>query len=137
MGVVLTLMSAPNALELTLAIIKPDAYPKRDEILDLIQEHGFSVVQMRQMTCTREKLGLFYKEHEGKGFYSSLLDFMASGPIAVMVLGKEDAVAQWRAVIGFSQFSLCAQGNFRSTSFFFLIFLRRSYKLTRSERETS
>ena len=85
---------------LTYAMIKPDAYSKQDEIFEIIKENGFKIVQMRKMTCSPEKLSLFYREHEGKPFFPSLIEFMASGPIVAMVLQKENAVAEWRKLIG-------------------------------------
>lgn len=85
---------------LTYGMIKPDAYDKQDEIFEIIKANGFKIVQMRKMTCTPEKLSLFYKEHEGKSFFPDLVKFMSSGPIVAMVLSKENAIVEWRKLIG-------------------------------------
>ncbi|KAH7832111.1 nucleoside-diphosphate kinase [Monocercomonoides exilis] len=93
-------MSSGQQPTLTYAMIKPDAFSRQNEIIDVIKENDFKIVQMRQMKCSPEKLALFYKEHEGKPFFSSLVSFMTSGPIVAMVLSKVDAVAEWRKLIG-------------------------------------
>ena len=97
-------MSSPTALPFTYGMIKPDAYSKQDEIFSIIKENGFKIVQMKQMTCTPEKLGLFYREHEGKHFFNDLVAFMSSGPIVAMILSKENAVPEWRKLIGIFSF---------------------------------
>ena len=87
-------------MEYTLALIKPDAFPKRKEIIQLIEAAGFKIVKMRETQEKKEKLGEFYAEHKGKGFYDELCTFMSSGPLVALVLSKKDAVPEWRKTIG-------------------------------------
>ena len=94
-------MASAPVPTLTYGMIKPDAYSKQDEIFQIIKDNGFKIVQMRKMVCTPEKLGLFYKEHEGKPFFPTLVKFMSSGPIVAMILSKENAIVEWRKLIGF------------------------------------
>lgn len=84
----------------TLAIIKPDAIDKRDEIEEIIQQHGFSILQKRQIHLTPEQTSDFYAEHYGKMFFPSLVAYISSGPIVALVLAREDAISYWRQLIG-------------------------------------
>jgi nucleoside diphosphate kinase len=86
----------------TLAIIKPDAYGagKKDDIVRLIKEHGFTILGEKEDMWSVEKAKEFYKEHEGKPFYDTLTEWMSSAPIYVLVLEKNDAVGSWRTLAG-------------------------------------
>ena len=106
-------MESSTLPTMTYGMIKPDAYSKQDEIFEIIKNNGFKIVQMRKMVCTPEKLALFYKEHEGKPFFPTLVKFMSSGPIVAMILSKENAIVEWRKLIGF---------NYSFFSFFFTVF---------------
>ncbi|KAJ3209854.1 thioredoxin domain-containing protein 6 [Dinochytrium kinnereticum] len=89
------------AVERTLALIKPDAYPdKKDEILKRIVEDGFKVVEEKEVRFSKERAGEFYKEHLGKGFYEELTSWMSSAPIYAIVLEKEGAITAWRSLAG-------------------------------------
>eukprot|EP00794_Sanderia_malayensis_P012866 gene12866-14191_t len=117
-------------VEQTLAIIKPDAVDKTDEIEEIILKHGFSVLrstspaarhipiammsllhclliigpcERRRMQMTPEQTSEFYAEHYGKMFFPSLVAFMSSGPITAMVLARDDAISYWRQIIGPTQ----------------------------------
>ncbi|CAF1346040.1 unnamed protein product [Rotaria magnacalcarata] len=87
-------------VERALALIKPDAVNKADDIEAIILNHGFSILQKRRVTLTAEQCSDFYSEHYGKKFFPSLVAFMTSGPIVAMVLSKENAIQQWRELIG-------------------------------------
>lgn len=87
----------------TLAIIKPDAIEKSDEIEDIILKNGFSILHKRRVQLTPEQTSEFYTEHYGKMFFPSLVAFMSSGEILAMVLARKDAVSHWRFVIGPTQ----------------------------------
>ena len=87
-------------LEQTLAIIKPDAVHRSYEILDDIVSHGFTIVRKRRVRISPEQANEFYAEHYGKEFFYKLIGFMSSGPIMVLVLAKNDAISNWREVIG-------------------------------------
>jgi len=89
-------------MERTFAIIKPDACKRNisGKILSKIEDQGFRVVAMKKLSMTREQAEGFYAVHRGKPFFASLTDFMSSGPCIVMVLEKENAIAQWRSLMG-------------------------------------
>ncbi|CAF3389174.1 unnamed protein product [Rotaria socialis] len=87
-------------VERALALIKPDAVNKADDIEAIILNHGFSILQKRRVTLTAEQCSDFYSEHYGKKFFPSLVAFMTSGPIVAIVLSKENAIQQWRELIG-------------------------------------
>jgi len=93
---------SPGALQRTLALIKPDAYGagKKDEIMNIIRNAGFTVVAEQEAHWSVDKAQAFYKEHEGKPFYEELTNWMSSAPIYTVVLEKEDAVVAWRALAG-------------------------------------
>ncbi|KAI9218309.1 nucleoside diphosphate kinase [Blastocladiella britannica] len=87
--------------ERTLALIKPDAYPKRDEIIAAIEVRGFKVVAKHMdLRLDPAVAGEFYRDHLGKPFYEELVEWMASGPIVALVLEKENAVVAWRDAMG-------------------------------------
>ncbi|XP_066544492.1 thioredoxin domain-containing protein 6 isoform X2 [Amia ocellicauda] len=87
--------------EQTLAVIKPDAMAEhRDEILEKICSGGFTISQMKETMLSREIAEEFYREHKGKPFFESLVDFMCRGPCMMMTLNKENAVEEWRAMMG-------------------------------------
>ncbi|XP_067844033.1 thioredoxin domain-containing protein 6-like isoform X2 [Heptranchias perlo] len=85
----------------TLAVIKPDALDEhRDEIVQKIEEGGFVISQMDEKTLSREMAEEFYKEHKGKPFFDQLVDYMSQGPSLMMILSKENAVEEWRSLMG-------------------------------------
>ncbi len=90
------------AIERTLAIIKPDVVKKRKQgaVLQRILDEGFHVLGLRQMHLSLAEAEGFYAVHRGKGFFAELCEFMSSGPVVVLSLEREDAVAHWRKVIG-------------------------------------
>ncbi|XP_031557546.1 nucleoside diphosphate kinase homolog 5-like [Actinia tenebrosa] len=87
-------------VERTLAIIKPDAVHKSDEIEEIILQHGFTILQKRRVHLTPEQTSDFYAEHYGKMFFPSLVAYMSSGPILVLILARENAISFWRQLIG-------------------------------------
>ncbi|XP_069554711.1 thioredoxin domain-containing protein 6 [Brachyistius frenatus] len=85
----------------TLAVIKPNALEEhREEILDEIGGRGFSVTHLKETVLSREMAEEFYKEHKDKPFFSKLVEFMCRGPCLMLVLTKENAVEDWRAMMG-------------------------------------
>ncbi|XP_005800777.1 thioredoxin domain-containing protein 6 isoform X2 [Xiphophorus maculatus] len=85
----------------TLAVIKPDALEEhRDTILEEIQGRGFTVAQLKETLLSREMAEEFYKEQREKPFFTQLVDFMCRGPCMMLVLTKENAVEEWRAMMG-------------------------------------
>lgn len=87
-------------VERSLAIIKPDAIHKSEEIEDIILRSGFAVLQKRRVHLTPEQASDFYAEHYGKLFFPSLVAYMSSGPIIALVIAKDSAIAHWRELIG-------------------------------------
>lgn len=87
-------------VERTLAIIKPDALGKAEEIEDIILRSGFSILQKRRVQLTPEQASDFYAEHFGKLFFPSLVAYMSSGPIITLVLARDKAISYWRELIG-------------------------------------
>ncbi|CAF0852420.1 unnamed protein product [Adineta steineri] len=87
-------------VERTLALIKPDAVNKAIDIETVILNQGFTILQKRRVILTAEQCSDFYSEHYGKKFFPSLVAFMTSAPLVAMVLAKENAIQQWRELIG-------------------------------------
>lgn len=102
-------------MERTLAILKPDVVRKQQmgQILTRIEAAGFRVVAMRLMKLTREQAEGFYAVHRGRPFFQGLIEFMTSGPCVPMVLEKENAVADFRALIGATDPAEAAAGTIR------------------------
>ncbi|XP_068602636.1 thioredoxin domain-containing protein 6 [Brachionichthys hirsutus] len=85
----------------TLAVIKPDAMGGHaEDILQEIRVSGFSVTQVKETLLSKELAEEFYKEHREKPFFSPLVEFMRRGPCMMLVLTKENAVQEWRTMMG-------------------------------------
>ena len=99
----------------TLALIKPDATERgmQGKIIDRILQSGFSILTMKQIRLSRPKAKAFYGEHEGKPFYDSLCDYMCSGVIVAMALEKENAIDDWRKLMGATNPADAAEGTIR------------------------
>jgi len=89
-------------IEQTLSIIKPDAVERNleNEIKQMFKEKGFEIVKEKKIQIEKSEAEVFYKIHETKPFYNDLCDYLSSGPIVVMVLGKENAVLGNRELMG-------------------------------------
>ncbi|MEP6467668.1 MAG: nucleoside-diphosphate kinase [Parafilimonas sp.] len=87
---------------ITFTMIKPDATGKSDTgaIIDRIVKNGFTIKAMKWIKLTKQQAGAFYEVHKERPFYAELVDFMCSGPIVAAVLEKENAVADFRKLIG-------------------------------------
>ena len=105
----------PMTEQRTLSIIKPDAVEARKigAIIARLEEEGFTVVAMKRIHLTRAQAEGFYAEHRGRGFFDELCTFMSRGPIVVMALQREDAVAKYREVIGATDPAKAAEGTIR------------------------
>ncbi|XP_075442753.1 thioredoxin domain-containing protein 3 isoform X2 [Ascaphus truei] len=84
----------------TLAVIKPDAMDHKDDIIHKAEEAGFTLSEIKETRFSREMASQFYKVHEGKPFFDHLVDCMSEGNSTVMVLTKENAIEEWRNLIG-------------------------------------
>ncbi|XP_029368774.1 nucleoside diphosphate kinase homolog 5 [Echeneis naucrates] len=87
-------------VERTLAIIKPDAIHRSEEIEDIILKSGFTISQKRKLQLSPEQCSDFYADQYGKIFFPSLTAFMSSGPIIALTLAHNNAVAHWKSIIG-------------------------------------
>jgi len=99
----------------TFSIIKPDAVRKNaiGDILNTMQKAGFRIIGLRMLEITREQAEGFYAVHAGKPFFGSLCDFMSSGPIVVMALEKENAIADLRKLMGATNPANAEEGTIR------------------------
>ena len=99
----------------TLSIIKPDAVEKTHQgaIISRLQEEGFKILAMRQLTLTRQQAEGFYAVHKGRPFFDDLCTFMTRGPIVVMALERDNAVEHYRKVIGATDPSKAEDGTIR------------------------
>jgi nucleoside-diphosphate kinase len=102
-------------VERTLSIVKPDAVSagQAGEILAMIEKAGFRVLAMRMLRLRKEQAEEFYAVHKGKPFYESLVRFMTEGPVIVMALEREDAIAKLREVMGATDPAKAAEGTIR------------------------
>ena len=90
------------AMEKTFSIIKPDAVAKNviGEIVSRFEKAGLSIVASRMERLTIDKAKGFYVEHDGKGFFEDLVNYMSSGPVIVQVMEGEGAIALNRKLMG-------------------------------------
>ena len=89
-------------MEQTLAIIKPDAVQRQlvGVIISEIEMNKFAITAIRTLRLTADQAALFYQEHRAKPFYDSLVDYMSSGQLYALILEKEDAIEEWRQLMG-------------------------------------
>jgi len=102
-------------IERTLAIIKPDAVRKNvvGEIVAKLTQSGFKVLAMKLTRISKAQAGEFYAVHKERGFYGELVDFMSSGAIVPIALEKENAIADYRTLIGATDPAEAAEGTIR------------------------
>jgi nucleoside-diphosphate kinase len=102
-------------MERTLAIIKPDAVRNNNigNIIAMIQAAGFKVLGCKLTRISKEQAGEFYAVHKERPFYGELVDFMSSGPIVPIALEKENAIADYRTLIGATDPAEAAEGTIR------------------------
>ena len=99
----------------TFTMIKPDAVSAGNSgaIIKMIEDHGFVVNAMKLTQLTTVQAGLFYKIHKEKTFYNDLVEYMSEGPIIPMILEKDNAVEDFRALIGSTNPAEAAEGTIR------------------------
>lgn len=99
----------------TLAIIKPDAVRKNlvGQIVTKITEAGFKVKAIKMVRLSKDSAGGFYEVHRERGFFGELVDFMTSGPCVPIALEKDNAVADFRKLIGATDPAEAAEGTIR------------------------
>jgi len=101
--------------KLTFTMIKPDAVKNGHigAIMNKINEGGFKIIAMKYTKLSKEKAGKFYEVHAERPFYGELVDFMSSGPIVAAVLEKDNAVEDFRTLIGSTNPAEAADGTIR------------------------
>lgn len=99
----------------TFTMIKPEAVAKgyTGKITDMIIEAGFVIKAMKLKHLSKEQAGEFYAVHKERPFYGELVDYMSGGPIVAMILEKDNAVADFRALIGATDPAEAAEGTIR------------------------
>ena len=100
---------------LTFGIIKPDAVKNGDsgKIIDRVLANGFKILGMKLIRQTKSQAEGFYAVHAERSFFGELTDFMSSAPCIVMVLEKDDAVPEWRTLMGATNPSEADEGTLR------------------------
>lgn len=102
--------------ERTLTILKPDCVRKEliGEVTRRIQEAGFNIIAMKMTHLTQATAGGFYAVHKERPFYDELCEFMSSGPCVPMILEKENAIDDFRTLIGATNPEEADEGTIRS-----------------------
>ncbi|MBI5844699.1 MAG: nucleoside-diphosphate kinase [Deltaproteobacteria bacterium] len=102
-------------IQRTLSIIKPDAMKNGNmgDIIALLQKNGFNIVAAKMLKMSKAQAEGFYAVHRERPFFGSLTDFMRQGPVMVMVLEADDAIARYRAVMGATNPAQAEDGTIR------------------------
>ena len=102
-------------IELTFSMIKPDATARRltGAINAMIEAAGFEIAAQKLVRITRAQAERFYDMHRERPFYGDLCDFISSGPVVVQVLRKENAVADYRKLMGATNPEQAEEGTIR------------------------
>jgi nucleoside-diphosphate kinase len=101
---------------LTFTMVKPEAVEAGNTgaILNKIENAGFRIVAMKKVLLSKERAGEFYAVHRERPFYGELVDYMSSGPIIAAILEKDNAVLDFRTLIGATDPSEAAEGTIRA-----------------------
>ena len=99
----------------TFSILKPDAVRKgyTGAILAAIDNAGFQIVAIKKQTISKAEAEGFYAVHKTKGFFNDLTEYMSSGPLVLMVLEKDNAIADLRTLMGATNPANAAEGTIR------------------------
>ena len=102
-------------MEQTLSIIKPDAMERNleNKIKDIFLKNSFEILKEKKVKLEKKDAEEFYKVHETKPFYNDLCNYLSSGPVLVMVLKKENAIADNRELMGATNPQDAAPGTIR------------------------
>ena len=100
---------------ITFTMIKPEAVAANNigGIISMIEDGGFRVVSLKKVQLSKQKAGEFYAVHKERPFYQELVDYMSGGPIIAAVLEKDNAVADFRELIGATNPADAAEGTIR------------------------
>ena len=101
----------------TFTMIKPDAVANGHigAILDQITKAGFKIIALKYTSLSAQKAGEFYAVHSERGFFKDLVTFMSSGPIVAAILEKDNAIEDFRKLIGATDPSKAEEGTIRKT----------------------
>lgn len=105
-----------KTLQRTFSIIKPDAMKKAGatgDIISMLEKNGFRILGAKMLEITKAQAEGFYAVHAGKPFFDSLTTFMSSGPIMVLALEKENAIADLRELMGATNPANAKEGTIR------------------------
>jgi nucleoside-diphosphate kinase len=102
-------------IERTFAIIKPDAVKNNHigGILNIIEQNGFKILGLKLRRLSKVEAEAFYAVHKERPFFSGLVTFMTEGPVVVLALERENAIAKWREVMGATNPANAAEGTIR------------------------
>ena len=103
------------SIERTFAMVKPDGVRRGlvGDVVKRLESKGFRIVGMKLMQISRELAERHYGEHEGKPFYEGLVSFITSGPVVAMVVEGENAILEWRKMMGATNPEEAAPGTLR------------------------
>jgi nucleoside-diphosphate kinase len=103
------------AIEKTLCILKPDAVKAGNigNIIAHIQKEGFKILGLKMTRLSDRSAGKFYEVHKERPFYGGLVEFMSGGACVPIALERENAIAEWRRVIGATDPAEAAEGTIR------------------------
>jgi nucleoside-diphosphate kinase len=104
-----------KTIERTLAIVKPDAVAKHamGDIVSTIEAKGFRIIGMKMLHISKRQAEGFYAVHASKPFFESLTTFMSAGPVVVLALERDGAIATWRELVGATNPANAAAGTIR------------------------
>jgi len=102
-------------MERTLSIIKPDGVHQNliGEVIKRLENEKIKIIAMKMIKMTKDQAQGFYAVHKSKPFFSSLTDFMISGPVVVMVLEGENVIPKYRELMGATNYKEAAPGTIR------------------------
>ncbi|MCK5077530.1 MAG: nucleoside-diphosphate kinase [Calditrichia bacterium] len=102
-------------MEKTLSMIKPDCVKTHviGRVLNMIEKKGFEILGMKEISLSRRDARRFYKIHAGKPFFNDLIEFMISGPVIVIALQRENAIEEYRKLIGATNPEVAIEGTVR------------------------
>ena len=102
-------------MEKTLSIIKPDGVARGliGDVIKRLESNGLKIICIKMLKMTKNQAESFYAVHKERPFFQSLTYFMTSGPVVVMVLEGEDAIARYRDIMGATDYREAAEGTIR------------------------
>ncbi|MEM7734162.1 MAG: nucleoside-diphosphate kinase [Deinococcota bacterium] len=102
-------------MERTFAMVKPDGVKRNlvGEVVSRIEAKGFNIVGLKLLQISRERAERHYGEHKDKPFFEGLVSFITSGPVVAMVLEGENAISEWRKMMGATNPKDAAPGTIR------------------------